>query len=43
MKTKKTDILRSAADRRVARGVARIVGAQRQVSVMVKRNSNYKL
>jgi len=43
MKTKKTNILRSAADRRVARGVARVFGAQRQVIIMVKHNSNYNL
>jgi hypothetical protein len=41
MKTEKTDKLRSAAERRVARGVARVFGAQRQVIIMVKPNRNY--
>jgi hypothetical protein len=43
MKTKKTNRLRSAADRRVASGVARVFDAPRRVIVMVVYKRNYKL
>jgi hypothetical protein len=42
-KTEQTNRLRSAADWRVASGVARVFGSPRRVIIMVAPNRNYKL